>query len=142
MSGGGEGMSKHTPGPWIYGEDSNGEWYFTSSDNPYCRIGLVCNNGDVKTREMTRRIVACVNACEGISTEALEHRGHLLQAEDSIIKRLSAEHAELLAAAKLTIDLYDSENDPSRTTFSEIVEMYCASDNALRAAIAKAGGKE
>jgi hypothetical protein len=67
-----------------------------------------------------------------------EHRD-ILAAE---ITKLHAEHAELLAAAKLTIDLYDSENDPSRTTFSEIVEMYCASDNALRAAIAKAGGKE
>jgi hypothetical protein len=132
MSGGGEGMSKHTPGPWKAYDDC----MFAMRDHTLYVIDKAQSEANA------RRIVACVNACEGISTEALEHRGHLLQAEDSIIKRLNAEHAELLAAAKLTIDLYDSENDPSRTTFSEIVEMYCASDNALRAAIAKAEGKE
>lgn len=42
-----------------------------------------------------RRIVACVNACEGIRTEALEWRGHLLKAADDTIAAMTAQRDRL-----------------------------------------------
>lgn len=47
--------------------------------------------GDMEAN--ARRIVACVNACRGIRTEALEHRVHLLAAEDDTISLLNAQLA-------------------------------------------------
>jgi hypothetical protein len=45
-----------------------------------------------------RRIVACWNACEGIRTEALEHRAHLLKAHDDELATLTTQRDKLLAA--------------------------------------------
>ena len=47
-----------------------------------------------------RRIVACVNACAGIRTEALELRVHMLQAGDDEIAALRQQRDKLLAALK------------------------------------------
>lgn len=53
---------------------------------------------DEPSPEDARRLVACWNACEGIRTEALEHRTHLLKAEDTQLAMLQAQRDELLAA--------------------------------------------
>lgn len=66
--------------PWIVGDDE---------DSDYCLLGP--HDGDgivyqpvVKLHDeiAARRICACWNACLGIRTEALEHRAHLLKAND------------------------------------------------------------
>lgn len=112
-------MSKHTPGPWKAYDNC----VFAMRDHTLYVIDKAQSEANA------RRIVACVNACEGISTEALKHRGHLLKAEDSTAQRLNAERAELLEALKGLLDAL-----PSATTHPAI--------KAARAAIAKAEGKE
>lgn len=54
--------NKHTPEPLSYGEDNDG-WYVARGNE---QIGYCLTEDDA------RRIVACVNACAGISTENLE----------------------------------------------------------------------
>ena len=53
---------ENTPEPIGYGEDNDG-WYLSRGDEQIAH-GL--------TEEHARRIVACVNACEGVHTEVLE----------------------------------------------------------------------
>lgn len=62
-----EGKSEMDQDERLRLEPSNntGQWRLHRSTNEY--IGLI------EDRALARRIVACVNACEGISTEALEH---------------------------------------------------------------------
>lgn len=45
----------------------------------------------------SRRYRACVNACAGIRTEALEHRVHLLKAEDDQLAEITKQRDVLLA---------------------------------------------
>ena len=81
-------MSKHAPEPWkceghvVYFPNAAGG--FSLRDCP----------GAVAT---ARRIVACVNACSGIRTEALECRAHMLKAHDDTIAELTRQHDELVA---------------------------------------------
>ena len=56
---------QHTPEPWAFGEDNDG-WY-VEKDRDQFVYGL--------TEANARRIVACVNACAGISTESMEVGG-------------------------------------------------------------------
>lgn len=60
---------KHTPEPWRIGWDSEDECCFAVTDYPGAKLIA----GDIEREEDARRIVAVVNACEGISTEALEN---------------------------------------------------------------------
>ena len=64
--------TKHTPGPWRIDEYRN----FVTPDGPLYLGGvttpLTLGDGMRKGWENARRIVACVNACEGISTEQLD----------------------------------------------------------------------
>lgn len=56
------------------------------------------------TSANARRIVACVNACEGISTDAIETEGSAVMGwvrAASKLLRLRSEHDELLAALKV-----------------------------------------
>lgn len=87
-------MSEHTKEPWRV--ERTGVY----SDAGKCVMGAVCGDPIRATSEANaRRIVACVNACAGIRTEALEHRAHLLKAEDDQMAersnlRLTAERNE------------------------------------------------
>ena len=54
--------------------------------------------------------------------------------------RLIAAAPELLDAAKLVLAWYEAENNHAGTSFMERVDMCRDSENALRAAIAKATG--
>ena len=65
---------EHTPGPWNFTQDEHCPECFEVKD----RLGFyvaTCHDGvrsEENAKENARRIVACVNACEGISTENLE----------------------------------------------------------------------
>lgn len=96
-------MRKHTPEPWkILPEEC---------DKPYIRIRGTILGGRYKianvitpvyegvhereaeeTRENARRIVACVNACKGLSTEDLESIAAL---GNTLFERLGAIKLEL-----------------------------------------------
>ena len=108
-------MSKHTPEPWkISHDDSTEEWSIVTNQQ-----GSIIANVNEETgpelvgsapvmRKMpgldnARRIVACVNACTGIRTEALEHRAHMLKAHDDTIAELKRQRDELLDAMSQTL---------------------------------------
>ncbi|HWG42673.1 MAG TPA: hypothetical protein VN688_07795 [Gemmataceae bacterium] len=120
--------SAHAPEPWehhgnclIYGQCSGDD---DDDEAPF--VADVCNNPNVYTeqeRANARRIVAAVNACKGISTEALERgvitelrhvlgellttAGDLDAALDGATDQFNAEHTKLapaLHAAQAVLD--------------------------------------
>jgi siroheme synthase (precorrin-2 oxidase/ferrochelatase) len=89
---------QHTPGPWRVGTPPpNGEQTIGTFEGLMVAVATTGASG-ISAKANARRIVACVNACEGIRTEALEHRAHLLKAEDDTIAKLQQQRDELLAA--------------------------------------------
>lgn len=70
------GNSKHTAEPWKTGTSTAGKSViFLAGDEPANTLGHEENWIDCNTEANARRIVACVNACDGISTEYLETTG-------------------------------------------------------------------
>ena len=103
--------AKHTPGPW---SERNGRIF--QADRPNLTIANIARafDGDYSSTN-ARRIVACVNACEGIATERLEDLGrplmqHLIGCDERAARQvkeaaaLTAQRDELLAALKLVTD--------------------------------------
>lgn len=84
------------------------------------------------TSANSRRIVACVNACEGISTESLE-RSDVIASMQGERRRLETQRDDLLAVleriAGLTLSQFMGPHD---------MALECV--NLASAAIAKAGG--
>jgi len=99
-------MMSHTKEPWTLCEvendsgrikhlvpvDSEKLSLLTLVENDQATFAAIYNDADA------RRIVACVNACEGIPTETLERRGMIP------VSALEAQRGELLAAVKNLID--------------------------------------
>lgn len=124
-------MNQHTPEPWsIDSEESPLDYemdYWVTSDD----LDRVCL---AVTYANARRIVACVNACDGISTECLETR---LVDPFTSVRGLTEQRDELLAALKEYIEAADEtvrgeDGVAAMLRFGE-------ADKAARAAIAKAG---
>lgn len=118
-------MQLHTAAPWATDERSVIsakvclDARYDQHDQPTtlvlfvpASIGELLSSAQIK--ENARRIVACVNRCEGVSTETLEKSPDLatafMSAENA---RLMQVNAELLAAAKQTIEenLYLADGD-------------------------------
>jgi hypothetical protein len=116
-------MSKHTPGPWYVGKtiDSDCRIYSPAGTHAIARtygpdlngIG-VCRLTGPENRADARRIVACVNACEGISTEAIEVISKMggVQHKMPVTAALVAQRDELLLALEriAEIDSYNVQN--------------------------------
>ena len=135
-------MSKHTPEPWkISHDDSTEEWSIVTNQQG----SIIANVNEETGHELVgsapvmrkmpgldnaRRIVACVNACTGIRTEALEHRAHMLKAHDDTIAELKRQRDELLAALNLARD-YVGYLD---TGGPELLGLICVIDDAIDAA--------
>lgn len=83
----------HTPEPWRY--ENDGESVLLYADGEY--VGEAdCRHADIETDEINaRRIVACVNACQGVSTEVLE-TDHINQALEllELIWEMSGDSAD------------------------------------------------
>src|ERR1700687_3987469 len=64
---------QHTPGPWEV-IPARGKMLPHVMGGDHCRIALLddCHAAESEREANARRIVAAVNACEGIPTEALE----------------------------------------------------------------------
>ena len=67
--------AQHTPGPWTAELDAHGRGRVKGNG---CWVATTWTNADDDSHKRypaeanARRLVACLNACEGISTEALE----------------------------------------------------------------------
>lgn len=105
-------MSKHTPGPWL--ACAHGDY----SDYDGNCIVVLGDGGSIRTAVVL-----------GFNTDENRANAHLIAAAP-----------DLLEAAKLVIAWYEAEDDNSKTDFYERQRMCRDSEDALRAAIAKATG--
>ena len=63
-------MNKHSKGPWFKNKN---RIIADANDHPVCLDGFSFGSHSTeKSQANTRRIVACINACEGFSIEELE----------------------------------------------------------------------
>lgn len=111
-------MTQHTKGPWQYGEDGYGNGY-----------DVVANGRHIVScaeEANALRIVACVNACEGLDDEIFE-RGFTVRGQAMASARVKAQRDELLdALQQIMAGISGCEKE--------------AKYEAARAAIAKATG--
>lgn len=54
-----------------------------------------------------RRIVACVNICEGIDTDSIESHANLFDAEADAVSKIAAQRDGLLAGLKDLLDTHE-----------------------------------
>ena len=109
--------AKHTPGPWAVDED--GVVYRAGFRHGYIKLATAwredawCGaDGDDESRANARRIVACVNACEGVPIEVLEAQqagGLPWNVADQIDKRV--ERDELLAVLREAYNAFAHDDD-------------------------------
>ena len=100
-----ESESRHTPEPWIFDPDAGKEIAIFQAEGGLAICDIVTTTGEgfyrpdsaARGEANAARIVACVNACEGMSGPVAE------------IARLRASNAELFEALDI---LQASPNDP------------------------------
>ena len=108
-------MSEHTKEPWITVETELDVIEITNAD----RNGLVVPIAKVSTGYVkqvgieqeanARRIVACVNACEGIPTGVLEKQG--MVPIEQVTHDIERQRDKLLAALVEVIRISDRDHD-------------------------------
>lgn len=69
--------TEHTPEPWVYSEDCDSRGHYVGFGPVNKFVGethiSVNNFCTVQAKTNARRIVACVNACQGLDTRFLEN---------------------------------------------------------------------
>jgi hypothetical protein len=129
--------AKHTPGRLEANDkrSKGGGGFSIFAGGQY--IGFVSDSDAITDWEANaRRLVACWNACEGLSTEALERMGTLDRARvqlDAIRSQAIAQRDELLAVVQ--------ELEESASYWSEY-DVPLGIVDRLRAAIAKVTGQK
>jgi hypothetical protein len=104
-------IASHVPAPWeVCMDPKNDTWYRgqtigAANESDGRRICDVWSLGDVEPGSIAeanaRRIVACVNACEGISTESLESgEARAVRDELANIEKLESQRDQLLEFAR------------------------------------------
>lgn len=104
-------MSEHTKEPWL----QYGTAVFLSNNSGGFDLRF-CPDAQANAR----RIVACVNACEGIPTEVLESGSH------RIIQRYAAaerQRDELLAELKSAIEHIDFKHEAYASAYELITKI-------------------
>lgn len=104
---------KHTPEPWVIvakGDEAEGVDYFINQEKDCSISGLIAS---WLSREDARRIVACVNACVGVSNDALFD-----------IAKLGGVGAAIVDAA-----YYQRQRDQLVSTLAHIVEYWNRDQN-------------
>ncbi len=93
---------KHSPEPWSIHGDSTAQDFYIHGANRICDLTKPQGfyRSPVETEANAARIVACVNACEGIvdPAQTLDEYAHKLQWRTGRVKDLEALNAELVAA--------------------------------------------
>ena len=114
--------TKHTPGRITFRDDGAANTYHLLTEDGRWWLAFLMNGEQVteRQRENLRRMAACWNACDGISTEALE----------------AGAAADLLEALRSMIETFPA---PIRTCAEDVAQQQRAIE-AARAAIAKATG--
>ncbi len=99
----------HTPEPWRIGTPPpNGEQ--TIGNEKGLMVAVATTGHGVSAEANARRIVACVNACAGISTEALESEGSAVMGWNrtaSKLIRATKQREELLAALERSLESFE-----------------------------------
>jgi len=126
-------MSEHTKEPWKVVGPYFGHFYIRNDPAEWNGMGYqhICSvpyeQGVDFFHANARRIVACVNACEGIGTGWLEKNAAMLQSIVEDIQNVScqldearAQRDELLAAAKTVVKGWESLPGNARYTVNEI----------------------
>jgi hypothetical protein len=98
-------VMEHTKGTWSWHETADGSGAVVADGLQVARCQVFGPFGQDTAN--ARRIAACVNACRGINTTALEYRAHLLKAEDCTLRVLREQRDELLAALTALVALCD-----------------------------------
>ena len=113
--------NKHTPGPW-YASEEGGNWRAMAADENggYTIADMCCDDQEANAR----RIVACVNACAGVPTGALEDmvtpiRQHLNSADIHAAK-LVKQRDELLAELEWCAQSLNPNNKRTKRVFAAI----------------------
>ena len=127
-------MTKHTPEPWNIYFNSQDDFVIRKmfADGQESHVVARCHSGAANAR----RIVACVNACEGFSIEELEGANLFKDSieSDAEIRELKKQRDELLEALKQMVSIVEIHSRSTKNNFA-----WAEMDEA-RAAIAKAGG--
>ena len=93
-------MNKHSKGPWFKNKN---RIIADANDHPVCLDGFSFGSHSTeKSQANTRRIVACINACEGFSIEGLEGANLFkdsIESQSEIIT-LKKQRDDLIAALK------------------------------------------
>lgn len=146
-------MSKHTQEPWkINTDEAHDGWSIITN-----KSGSIIANVNGKTgpeliggmpvdrvmpaEDNARRIVACVNACSGIRTEALEHRAHMLNAHDDTISELTRQRDELLEALEEVTEYAEMAMEQANKAGSEWEIGYALYEAKIAIAKAKGGAE-
>lgn len=90
-------MSNSHPEPW------KADWRIVKNSRGF-RVAIAEASTDVECAETARRIVACVNACRGLSTDELEQHG-LVSAVGSELAELVRQRDELLRDMQDVLDM-------------------------------------
>ena len=102
-------MSNHTPEPWSLLEAGDSIKHQVPVSSDRTSILTIATEGAIAfgavySADDARRIVACVNACRGLSTDELEQHG-LVSAVGYELIELTKQRDELLAALQGMIDI-------------------------------------
>lgn len=134
-------MSKHTKEPWVYKKSSSGSYFIYQSEGEGNNDPIAGFRAFPNGYSNAKRIVACVNACEGIPTEVLESGPHRIIQRDAAAER---QRDELLAASKELISEIEElrkvsimGNAGARNLPAFVKRLVAAHDKA-KSAIAKA----
>lgn len=137
-------MSKHTPGPWHIVEGRTyGSLEVFSEDTA---IAEIWRRGNASLEMANaRRIVACINACEGFSTEELDGANLFADsiASDAEIIALKKQRDELLEAVQYAADVFAEYVALHKAKGAAGAEKAQSNQHHLQVmleAIAKAGG--
>lgn len=123
-----QGTPGHTPEPWIFSETSKGAdgiW-----DQQYLMM-IARLEPSLRAKANARRIVACVNACEGIPTEQLEkdfamsYEAHKSEVK-SETKAAQARVAELEKALQGIFDTCPTDPDVTKEFYDAWVRARAA----------------
>lgn len=91
-------MSNHTKEPWLC--DKRTVYALNKKGfNIFSAVVQDCRTSNSELEENARRIVACVNACEGISTENLE--------DNLPVKELARQYNEAIRQRDLLLEALD-----------------------------------
>lgn len=107
--------AKHTPGPWVVRTIDQSLATVETQDGEY----IICTAAQLRWDDW--------------KTEHAERKANA---------RLIAAAPELLEAAKLVLEWYEAEDNHSGTDFYQRMQMCRDSEDAIRAAIAKATGEQ